>query len=813
MKNTRHLLLWIILLQLPVIAAWSQSVTIRGQVTAAGSGKPVAGADVFIQGSTNSATTNAQGWYELTDLPAGRYALAAFSLGLKSQLKEVQASAGQRLEVNFSLEELETLLDELTITELKKRTDGIARLKAVEGTAIYEAKKSEVIILDDITANLATNNSRQIYSKVPGLNIWESDAAGLQLGIGGRGLSPNRTSNFNTRQNGYDISADALGYPENYYTPPAEAIEKIQIVRGAASLQYGTQFGGMLNFVMKKGAEDSPLELTTRQTIGSFGLYNAYNSMGGTTGKLNYYASYQRKQGEGWRPNAGFEFNNVFIDLNFQLTEKFFICFEYTHMNYLAQQPGGLTDALFLQNPRQSIRDRNWFQVNWNLGAVLVEYKFTDRTRLEMKNFGLLAGRDALGDLNRIDRSATKEERELIQDTFRNFGNETRLLHHYNIGKQPAVFLAGMRYYQGLTHKMQGDARGGKDPAFRFLNADSLYSDHLFPNRNLAFFTENIFSLNEKFSITPGFRYEWIDTRSEGYYQQGNYYRVDENGQPVETRITIPDAMERQRPVYLAGLGLSFKPNVHNELYGNISQNYRSITFTDLRVRNENTIVDPNLQDESGYSADLGLRGQNSWLNYDFSLFYLDYSSKIGSVNENRNGKLVSVRKNIADAYIIGAESFAEADLIQLLKRKSDYSLRLFTNIALIEGRYVSSEESAFQDKKIELVPALNLKTGLNFRKNDFSASFQWTYVSEQYTDATNTPQMSTAVAGLIPAYQVMDLSLQYTLKSFLFAGGVNNISNNYYFTRRAEGYPGPGIIPADPRNFYLTLGYKFSKK
>ncbi len=222
----------------------------------------------------------------------------------------------------------------------------------MEGTAIYEAKKSEVIVLSDVTANLATNNSRQIYSKVPGLNIWESDGAGLQLGIGGRGLSPNRTSNFNTRQNGYDISADALGYPESYYTPPAEAVEKIQIVRGAASLQYGTQFGGMINFVMKKGPANTPLELTSRQTIGSFGLFNSFNSLGGTTGKLNYYTFYQRKQGNGWRPNSEFEVNTFFTDFNFQLTEKFFLCLEYTHMNYLAQQPGGLTDVQFLEDPQ-----------------------------------------------------------------------------------------------------------------------------------------------------------------------------------------------------------------------------------------------------------------------------------------------------------------------------------------------------------------------------------------------------------------------------------------------------------------------------
>lgn len=75
----------------------------------------------------------------------------------------------------------------------------------------------------------ATNNAREIFATVPGLNIWESDGGGLQIGIGARGLSPNRTEHFNTRQNGYDMSADALGYPETYYTPPADAIKYVKL--------------------------------------------------------------------------------------------------------------------------------------------------------------------------------------------------------------------------------------------------------------------------------------------------------------------------------------------------------------------------------------------------------------------------------------------------------------------------------------------------------------------------------------------------------------------------------------------------------
>ena len=136
-------------------------------------------------------------------------------------------------------------------------------------------------------------NPRELFAKVPGLNIWESDGAGIQMGVGGRGLSPNRAANFNTRQNGYDISADALGYPESYYTPPLEALQAIEIIRGSASLQYGTQFGGLMNFIIKDPVQTSPFQFTSRNTIGNYGYFGTFNRISGTSGRFEYQGYYQ----------------------------------------------------------------------------------------------------------------------------------------------------------------------------------------------------------------------------------------------------------------------------------------------------------------------------------------------------------------------------------------------------------------------------------------------------------------------------------------------------------------------------------------
>ena len=206
---------------------------------------------VALKGTSLQTSTDAAGNFRLSAVPAGTYTMVAFCMGKKTEERQIEVQADMRLD--FYLQDFSSELEAVTIQAERERTFGLTRLQAVENFGIYEGRKSEVIVLKDITANLATNNARQVYARITGLNIWESDQAGLQLGIGGRGLNPNRTSNFNVRQNGYDISADALGYPESYYTPPVEALERIEIVRGAASLQYGTQFGGMLNFKFKKG--------------------------------------------------------------------------------------------------------------------------------------------------------------------------------------------------------------------------------------------------------------------------------------------------------------------------------------------------------------------------------------------------------------------------------------------------------------------------------------------------------------------------------------------------------------------------------
>ena len=145
------------------------------------------------------------------------------------EIFEKQLDISRDEKVLIILKPLVEDLSEVVISAKKREVFQLSRLKDFEKTAIYAGKKTEVILVEQSMANLASNNARQIYSQIPGLNIYQNDDAGLQLHIGGRGLDPNRTSNFNTRQNNYDISADVLGYPESYYTPLQKLLKKFRL--------------------------------------------------------------------------------------------------------------------------------------------------------------------------------------------------------------------------------------------------------------------------------------------------------------------------------------------------------------------------------------------------------------------------------------------------------------------------------------------------------------------------------------------------------------------------------------------------------
>lgn len=802
----------ILLALLVGITAFGQKAMIIGKVTD-NSQQAIVGANVTLKGTVRGVQTNPNGEYVIKGLKAGNYVVVVSNVGLKNQEIAASLQENESKTINFELEEETYTLKNIQVVA-SRGVRGNEHLAEVDGYSINATKKNELIVIGNLNANLAMNNSRQIFGRTPGISVWENDGSGVQLGVASRGLSPNRSWEFNTRMNGYDITPDPMGYPEAYYTPPMEVVDRIEIVRGASSLQYGSQFGGLMNFVLRKPDISTRFTAESQNTTGSNGLFSTFNYIGGTEGRLSYTAYYQKRLGNGWRDNSRFNTDHAHIELSYAVSNKLKIGFETTYMMTEIQQAGGLTDAQFAQDARQSLRSRNWFSTPWLIRSVNAEYIFSPKTKLNFKAFSTIAERNSVGNVRPITEADNLTSvRQVDRDFYTTFGTELRFLTDYKLLGKENTLAAGLRYFRGhIDRKQQGRGTSGTEMDFDL--SDGVYPRDLdFTNTNQAAFVENIFRFNKKFLVTAGARIENISSVMAGQFGITN-------GNPV-----VLNNITRNRSFMIFGGGMEYHITPQSEFYSNISQAYRPVLISDLTPPATTDVIDENLQDARGYNFDFGYRGKvGNYLNFDVDYFYVNYNNRIGTITQtDAANQRYQFRTNLGRSVSQGFEGYVEFDPVTAFFKKSKIGyLSVFASIAYIDATYrdfkttsvVNGQvvEGNLSGKRVENAPRKINRFGVTYNKKGFSATWQLSDIGKAYADASNTETANAAATtGVIPAYTVQDLSASFKfLKHYNVKAGVNNLTDERYFTRRAGGYPGPGLMPADGRTFYVSAGFKF---
>ena len=698
-------------------------------------------------------------------------------------------------------------LPDITIVGRGSRSD-YQQMPEIVGTNIYAGKKSALIVLDNVKGNVVTNTMRQVLAKVPGVHVWESDPSGIQIGIAARGLSPNRSWEFNVRQNGYDIAADPFGYPEAYYNPQLQAVQRIEVVRGQGSLQYGPQFGGLVNYILRNGSDiDKPFQFETQQTTGSNGLYNSYNAIGGKTGKVNYYSFFDHRNGDGFRQNSRYHTNAGYGTVTYNITPKFSLTAEVMHQQIRSQQAGGLPDSLVYADAKKSFRSRNWFDISWTTPAMIANYVINDHTRWNTKLFATIGNRNSVGFTKSITtrdtiNAATKDynNRVLNADDYRNYGLESRIITNYTLGKIQHTLSGGIRLYTGTTSRV-ADGKGSTGSDYDMTVIGNYARDIKFTSHNVAAFVENIFRVGKKLLVIPGIRYEWLKGSAEGRDA------FTATGQEIKLQ-----SVTRSRSFVLAGLGAEYHLTKNTEFYSNYSQAYRPIQFANLQAPPTTDVVDPNLKDAKGYNVDLGYRGRiKDYLQFDISGYYLQYNNRVGAITPTgANYRLIT---NVGNSTSKGFEGYAEIDLVRAFTKNKKTELSIFASYGYTDATYSGNHKDAqTKGKKVENAPVNILRGGVTGGYHNLAVSAQVSYVGNTYSDANNTVKpTANGQSGLIPSYTVTDLTGTYKFsKNLNLKTGINNLFDKRYFTRRAGGYPGPGALPGDGRTFFFSVGAKF---
>jgi Fe(3+) dicitrate transport protein len=316
----------------------------------------------------------------------------------------------------------------------------------------------------------------------------------------------------------------------------------------------------------------------------------------------------------------------------------------------------------------------------------------------------------------------------------------------------------------------------------------------IFTTVNTAAFLENSVQINDRLSISPGIRLESLATEAEAEYETGGSEKELEE--------------EKERQFILAGVGWQYGVCKNATVYGNLMQAYRPIDYAQLIPLGSVSKVDPALKDPKGWNTDLGIRGTvKQVFNYDVSLFYLSYNNRIGTViKQDDDGTFYVYRTNLAQSIHKGAECYWELNITRGLKLSSRLgNLNLYHSLAYTDARY---SKGTYKGNQVEYAPQWINRIGISYTRKWFSSSLQFSNQSRAYGDAANTVRSTNPIVGEIPAYHVMDWSMTGRFKNWKLIAGINNLTDQRYFTQRTDEYPGPGIIPSIGRNYYLGIGW-----
>jgi TonB-linked SusC/RagA family outer membrane protein len=254
MRQVRTIWLFLVLLGVPA-SVWGQATTgsIAGRVTEEATGAPVAGAQVFLSGTTRGIVTNQQGQFLLTNIPAGQHEVAVSLIGFAQASQRVTVTPGQTANANFTLKQSAVELGAVVVT-----ASGQQQRTRELGNSVANIQPGD--------ASMAAVNSvtTLLQSRAPGVSVQQnSGTGGTAARIRIRGSNSVSLSNeplvivdgVRVNVGNTDLLSTGGQYANRLDDFSVEQIESIEILKGpAAAALYGTAAAnGVIQITTKRG--------------------------------------------------------------------------------------------------------------------------------------------------------------------------------------------------------------------------------------------------------------------------------------------------------------------------------------------------------------------------------------------------------------------------------------------------------------------------------------------------------------------------------------------------------------------------------
>ena len=404
-----------------------------------------------------------------------------------------------------------------------KHRNGLSELDTPAAVSVVEG--------DDLRHSTAQVNLSESLGSVPGLQIQnrQNYAQDLQLSVRGFGSR----SMYGVR--GVRIYVDGIpatmpdgqGQTSNI---DINSIGKVEVLRGPYSALYGNASGGVVNIDTTTGSQPTTLEAGTY--FGSYGTWrNSVKASGATgdgtqAGDVNYTISGSRFTTHGFRDHSGTQKSLGNGKLGVRLDDVSTLTLMFNSVSVDANDPGGLSEAEYKANPKQSPR-----------GDQYNTRKSLDQTQIGLRYQRQMSDNDELTLTTWHGERHTTQYQSIPYATQQNAaypggvivlerkyqGIDTRWKHDDQLGSMSVSLIAGLDY-ETMTERRQGFQN------YNLVNNVPQFGEKGDQRRNekntmwnLDPYLQTSWQLSSAWTLDAGLRYSTVSFDSTDYYiTQGN---------------------------------------------------------------------------------------------------------------------------------------------------------------------------------------------------------------------------------------------------------------------------------------------------
>ena len=494
-------------------------------------------------------------------------------------------------------------------------------LPDVQGARINAGKKTTILDFD-AQPRINGNNYRQALAQSPGLVLSEETTPLVSIGY--RGLDPHRAQFTQVLKDGIPIHADQFGYPESYYTPPLDTVDRIEFVRGGAALLYGPQPGGALNYVTHRPRTDRAFSGSTLHTVGDNGYYSTFSHLDGTRGRVGYYGYLNHRRSDGHRSaNSDYTLTSWLgrLALDATTSSRWLLSLETYEEEHA--EPGGLTFATgattvnYLADRRAPSRRFDRFNLDRNSASLIWEHDLPHGTfawRFWGTDYVRASRRQGGGGFGLLPSGPAASTNSIERQSFTSGGTEARLRQDWGPLRRHALSV-GAQFFRSASPRT--DSRGAAPDA----TTGALLSKSQREVTYAPVYVENLFRFGDS-TVTPGFRIEPVRQS------------VRESVNAAKTAAGVPLAERVTRDaVPLFGLAATRDLAPRSQVYANVSQSFRPVVFTQSVPSAANQVVNADLAAARALQWETGIRGEPApGLVVDASVFHLAFENQVGAV-------------------------------------------------------------------------------------------------------------------------------------------------------------------------------------